>query len=439
MVLVDHKTHAGQSEDHPLELKAVPGLTTLLDLALFRSNEGQLAATICSSNALLACCLDTKRQSQLVLQTLVEKDEDSPGKALCEAFARQCLECSMDVIERLSTDKLAQSANLSDPYESISSAGGAHHSISTALMSGVGPQGVAAGVLEAKEETCRRAPMQRRKDCWESPRLICPDHVWADDCYSACQRWIRNLAKHPFVGREADALSPLSTGGKDENSAALKKHLLSGASERQASLLISLIMEDLPMRLYHFRQAMEADAVVTKRLYLVKSEYRAPLRAFLEAHQTLLRAPSMELVESCLQSKSARGGKSKSLGDNFQTLLKNPALVELLALERQSEQLEQDIGQALYPFTELARNLDQKKARIKVVPGVVEEDQLTDLQNTVRVSLSAIPVTDCFFKISSYFLFHSKALEMYLVSQRRSRDFDRHPAHFVGSSRFSSR
>lgn len=377
----------GQSEDHPLELKAVPGLMTLLDLALFRSNEGQLTATICSSHALLACWLDTKHQSQLLLQSLVRHDEDSSSssKNMCESFARQCLECSMDAIERLSTDKFAQSANLTDPYESLSSAGGGHHHSITNVLNGVGTQGVATGVMESKEETCRRAPMQRRKDCWESPRLFCPDHVWADDSYSACQRWIRSLAKHPFVAKEADALSPLATtGGKEDGSGPSSKQLLSGASDRQASLLIQLIQDDLPMRLYHFRQAMEADAVVTKRLYLVKSEYRAPFRAFLEAHQTLLRAPAMDLVESYLQSSKSRKGEDPS--KEMQALLKTPALVELLALERESEQLEQDIGQALYPFSELARNLDQRKARLKVVPGVIEDDQLMDLQNTVGVS-----------------------------------------------------
>lgn len=368
----------GQSEDQKLELQAVPGLMTVLDQALFRSNEGQLTATICSSHALLVCWLDTKYQSQLVLQSLVRHElEPSKRRDACEAFARQCLESSMDAIERLSTEKFAQSANLTDPYDSLSSVGG--HSASSSVLNGVGSQSVATSILESKEEICRRVPMQRRKECWESPRMICPDHVWAEDSYSACQRSIRNLMKHPFIVKEADVLSPLA---KDNNSAGSGSHILSGSTERQASLLFQLVQEDLPMRLYHFNQAMQADSVVTKRLYLVKSEYRAPFRAFLEAHQTLLKAPSLEHVEACLSSKSRAGD---NLGKNFQQLLKTPALVELLALEREIEQLEQDIGQAIYPFSELARTLDHRKARVKAVSGVIQADQLGYLEDLVRV------------------------------------------------------
>ena len=81
----------GQSKDNPLKIVAAPGLMTLLDTALFRSNEGQLTATICSSHALLSCWLDVKRQSRLLLQELLEMEE-SAAKVLCESFARQCLE-----------------------------------------------------------------------------------------------------------------------------------------------------------------------------------------------------------------------------------------------------------------------------------------------------------------------------------------------------------
>jgi hypothetical protein len=295
----------------------------------------------------------------------------------------------MDAIERLSTDRFAQSANLTDPYESLASVSGS--GTMSNILNGIGVQGVSAGILESKEETCRRAPMQRRKDCWESPRLICPDHVWADDSFTACQRWIRKLVKHPFVVKEADALAPLGTDHSNTSSAG--KYTLSGPSERQASLLVQLVQEDLPLRLYHFNQAMQADAVVTKRLYLVKSEYRAPFRAFLEAHQSLLKAPPLERVEACLSSKSR---SSDDLGRDFQTLLKTPALIELLALEREIEQLEENIGHVLYPFSELARNLDQRKARVKAVSGVIEQDELHDLENALRVSNVAVLVNSLY-------------------------------------------
>jgi hypothetical protein len=257
----------GDSDANPIDVTALPGLTTFLDVALFHANEGQLTASICSSHALLACWLDAKYQSQSLLQSLVEEESDSSAKLLCESFCRQCLESSMDALERLSTDKLSQTANLSDPYDSTSATAGAggHHN----LLSGVGAQGIVTGILESKEDIGRRYPLQRYQDCWESPRLFCPDYVWADDAYQACQRWIRNLTKHPFVLRENDTLVTSNNSSNYSN-----KQLLDPSCERQASILIQLIQDDLPMRLYHFRQAMEKEALVTKRLYLVKCEYR---------------------------------------------------------------------------------------------------------------------------------------------------------------------
>lgn len=44
-------------------------------------------------------------------------------------------------------------------------------------------------------------------------------------------------------------------------------------------LLWLVLKKDLPTRLFQFRAAMEAESVVTKRLYLIKCEYRAPFRA----------------------------------------------------------------------------------------------------------------------------------------------------------------
>lgn len=416
----------GQSQELPIEISAVPGLTTFCDVALFRANEGQLTATTCSSHALLACWLDVKHQSQYVLQVLVDAEEnDSNAKLSCESFCRQCLESSMDAIERLSTDKLSQTANLSDPYESISAtagAGGHHH-----LLSGVGVQGIASGILESKNEIGRRYPLQKLQDCWESPRLHCPDYVWADDAYQACQRWIRNLTKHPFYLRENDAFVPLA-GSQNHHGNHHNNHLtfsnnepLHPSSERQASVLIQLIHEDVPMRLHHFRQAMYADEAVTQRLYLVKCEYRAPFRHFLEAHQSLLRAPAMDLVDHYLKNPSPN---AESLKSQLQSLLKTPELVELFALEKECEEIELDMGQALFPFSELARTLDHKKARLKVVPGAVEEDKLAALQETVRVSLPTRTSTgkSCAFTHITSTLVNYTEIEVHPLSQRRDRN-----------------
>ena len=467
----------GQTEANPLSLKAVPGLITLLDVALFRSVEGQLTGTITSSNSLLACWLDIKRQAQIVLQLYKTKEFiGNPDGEACqhESLALQCLESACNAIERLSTDRLAAAANLSDAYESTKASavnntnhhgGHGHHVYSNDLfhtaagssVAGIGLQGIHNGILESKEETGRRDPsMQRKKDCWESPRLFCPDFVWADDVYLACRKWIRSLDKHPLVElsyfmRHRDdpsVLDPINlltapkkqgnnnkstnkgSGSKSraahnrnsnsnnnnnnsntdnrrrrkpEQSGKRRSPRYSGDDptyeemEMQAMILVQLVQNDLPLRLYQFRSAMEAEAVVTKRLYLVKCEYRAPFRAFLEAHQNLLRAPPMELVEhyaeggSSSSSSSSIKEKSSSSPEavkaELQALLNTPELVELLSLEMEAEKLELDMGKALFPFTELSRILTNKRVYLEVVPGVTDVDDLPSLRETIRVSL----------------------------------------------------
>jgi hypothetical protein len=372
------KSKPGQDASHPLKVTAVPGLATLLDVALFRSVEGQLTATICSSHALTWAWLDLKQESQLLL-TKLHQDAPSARKLLVESFARACLEAACDALERLVTDKLAQSANLSDPFDSINTTNNyssSHHN----LMSGVGLQGVATGILEAPEETGRRIPsMQSRRDCWESPKLFCCDHVWADDAYQSCQRLIRNLGKHPFTIGDVDTLVVPS---KEEDGR------LDPQCERHANIMLMLVQEDLPMKLYHFKTAMEADSVVTKRLYLVKCEFRAPFRAFLEAHQSVQRAPSKELVELYLKQLLANQSPPKeTCKAKLQALLETPQLLEFLALEKEGEELEMDMGRALFAFSELARILDHKRAQLKNVPGVLEAEDLYQLEETVRVSL----------------------------------------------------
>ena len=160
-------------------------------------------------------------------------------------------------------------------------------------------------------------------------------------------------------------------------------------------ILVQLVQNDLPLRLYQFRSAMESEAVVTKRLYLVKCEYRAPFRAFLEAHQNLLRAPSMELVNHYLKKntsgsdggqKNDKSSSPEALKAELQSLLNTPELIELLSLEMEAEKLELDMGKALFPFTELSRTLANKRIYIEGFPGVVEVDELPSLRETIRVS-----------------------------------------------------
>ena len=445
----------GQTEENPLSLKAVPGLITLLDVALFRSVEGQLTGTIASSNALLACWLDIKHQAQLVLQLYKTKDyiANADGETCpYESLAWQCLESSSNAIERLSTDRLAAASNLSDAYDSTKASVGHNHGLYTndlfytangCSVTGVGLQGIRNGILESKEETGRREPsLQRRKDCWESPRLYCPDFVWADDVYLACRKWIRSLDKHPLVqisyfmkhrddptvvdptnlltlqknkgnsskntGKGSGSKSKTKDTRQQQNQRRRRKQEQPGKRrqryeyegedptyeemEMQAMILVHLVQHDLPLRLYQFRSAMEADAVVTKRLYLVKCEYRAPFRAFLEAHQNILRAPPMELVEHYLSAaadkKKKQSSSPEALKAELQALLNTPELVELLALEMEAEKLELDMGKALFPFTELSRLLSNKRIYLDEVKGVEDLDELPSLRETVRVSVS---------------------------------------------------
>mmetsp|Transcript_25842 Transcript_25842/g.56661 ORF Transcript_25842/g.56661 Transcript_25842/m.56661 type:complete len:691 (-) Transcript_25842:188-2260(-) len=452
----------GQMEKNPLLLKAVPGLITLLDVALFRSVEGQLTGTITSSHALLACWLDIKHQAQIVLQLYKTKDfiGNADGESCPrESLAWQCLEAACNAIERLSTDRLAAAANLSDAYEGTKASAvnnTAHQSgiynndlfytASGSSVTGVGIQGIRNGILLSKDETGRRGQLQqRRKDCWESPRLFCPDYVWADDVYLACRKWIRSLDKHPLVkisyflkhhddpsgvdpvsllydpktqgnnkGRGSGSKSRTANNRNNYNNNSDRRRRKQEQSGRRRSaryaagddptyeemetqimILVQLVQNDLPLRLYQFRSAMESEVAITKRLYLVKCEYRAPFRAFLEAHQNLIRAPPMELVDHYLnknENSDLVGGKSGT--DNYfspdalkielQALLLAPELVELLSLEMEAEKLELDMGKALFPFTELARTLAHKRVYLESVPGIVEVGELPVLRETIR-------------------------------------------------------
>ena len=76
-----------------------------------------------------------------------------------------------------------------------------------------------------------------------------------------------------------------------------------------------LIPRAAPSRLNQFRAAAEAGAVVSKRLYLVKCEYRAPMRALWESLDGLRAAPRDGLVERYLREYhgvTVAGGKGET-------------------------------------------------------------------------------------------------------------------------------
>ena len=373
----------GDSEDHPLELCAIPGLMTLLDVALCDAAEGELTATLTSSHKLLLAWLDLKKQAVLVLKALeidVGRSKDGGRRARTEGFARACLDAACDATDRMSTDRLASSANLSDPFESLaattSTSSGPH------ILSGVSLHSLERALEDSAADAGRRYYPQalRGRDCWESPRLYCPDYVWADDVAQHSHRLLRHLHRHAFGG-DREQLPPPQPG----------------EAARMAGILWELVQTDLPARLLQFRASVEADGSVLKRLYLVKCECRAPFRAFLEAHQSILKAPSPELVDEYLQASSSspsRGSKGgaqahskgrESAQDLLSSLLEDNSIAEALALERACATSEMELARALHPFCELARYLDHKRARLKPVPTLLEDPgDVADLQETLR-------------------------------------------------------
>jgi hypothetical protein len=210
------------------------------------------------------------------------------------------------------------------------------------------------------------------------------DYVWADDVASHCQRLLRQLWR-----QASGAEWELSGDGYVD-------------VERGVGILFHLIQTDLPSRLLTFRTSVEADSCVLKRLYLVKCEYRAPFRGFLEAHQSVLKAPTLDLVDEYMAQASAAAASASSRAapapsskaskrqdasaqDRLSSLLEDQTVLEALALEKAAHELEVDLARALYPFCELARHLDHKRARVRLVPRLVDtaEDQ-ADLQETLR-------------------------------------------------------
>ncbi|GKY97546.1 hypothetical protein MPSEU_000712800 [Mayamaea pseudoterrestris] len=376
-----YKFGSGQppgSQENPLQIEAVPGLMTLLDVGLYRAVEGELSGTITSGHALLAAFLDVKRQAIQVLQELrYSGDSDlamSARSQQLESFARACLDAACDAIEKLSTDKLAQSANLTDPFEHNSA------SFSTTSMSGQQINATAASLQDSSLDTARRRPIQQRpRDCWESPRLHLPDFVWAEDhVLNNSHRLLRNLLKHPFCVELTDGNLSLSVDD-------LSRVHLAASIERQASVLVQLVQYDVPSRLLQFRTAIEADSVVLKRLYLVKCEYRAPFRAFLEGHQSVLRAPSVDLVQEYIGLSRSKTMKRRAAAkEQLTEELGNPDLVEALSLEQRCEEFEIDMAKQLFGFCELARFLEHKRARLKAIPGIINEDELQDYHELLR-------------------------------------------------------
>lgn len=402
----------GSFPEHPLELLASPGLMTLLDVALLQQFEAQLTGTLTASHALLSTWLELRMEAVDLWRDVQKLQQDqaelghfysvaatAQRQNQLQSLARLCLECSCEAISFLTTDGLASSANLSDAYPNIaegasSSGGGGNILSSTSCGTELIDKALSSGVNHTGRLLLQ---YQRRKDCWESPRLHCPDAVWGEAVLQANHSLLKQkLHKHPLCvelwnnGNDMANISLTSncpsSARSSSGTAATGSGGLSGGT-RYKTLSEELLLErlqtiwlllktDLPTRLFQLRAALEADSCVLKRLYLIKCEGRAPFRAYLDAHHAVQRAPSLALVDEYLgklasskekgQRALFKAGSSDSSDGQAELaiLLKNPVLIESLALEERCAVFEREMAQVLLPFCELARCLHQKRAQL---------------------------------------------------------------------------
>lgn len=182
--------------------------------------------------------------------------------------------------------------------------------------------------------------------------MYCPDYYWAEDAICGIQRMLRALSKHRllailsahgferyFCGRGGGGTikSRTTTERRDaSNDTRVKSRLWRGERGRPGAttilrpptyasdsphvfpsmeavhslqyLVMDLLASSIPARLNQFRAATESNTVITKRLYLVKCEYRAPLRALWEGCMNLNAAPRIELVERYLRDYHGANG-----------------------------------------------------------------------------------------------------------------------------------
>jgi hypothetical protein len=421
-----------------LATKAVPGLMTVLDLALLRAVEQEMTGTLTTSHAVLAALIDLKKQAKAVIYLIREEgllpSPDTPNqsttqsnKALVESFARACLDASCDIIELLSTDKFAETANLSDPYESLSGNSPQTAAANTAettpelptsplaadedLTATTVPTGVTSSLTrlsvnsstgvdkpsletntddwwkaldDSVADTGRRIPLaQRPRDLWETARLQCPDYRWAEECLRSSEGILRFLVKHPLVSEVNHAQASHLARRNRTSTLSPTVSSFSLHVREEIMVLLQLVLVDVPARLIQFQAASEAESMVLQRLYMLKCESRAAFRAFLEAHQSVLKAPSLSTVEdymSTTKNKFDREQKKKKAKAKLQKLVETPALVECLTLEQTCQYLEIEISKAIYPFCELARYLDHKRATVQKLPDEADRAKLVDLQ-----------------------------------------------------------
>jgi len=397
----------GDSNPREIHTLAGPGLMTLFDVALYRANEGSLVATICTANGVLRAFLALKYHARCLLHLLDERSDDYLGSVGTngglERFVVLCVECANGAIAALTTEPLSTAANIprkehvSNSIESLFNTKSAERAGSERSLA------TNSGTSESDQEAFGTRTY-RRKDCWETPRLLCPDHVWSQDAIFLCAQLLAKLSNHPFMSgapQRAHPPTPSPVNGAevtDADDATPNESLL-----QESDQIKDLIRTDIPHKLNQFKIAAESDSVASKRLFLVKCEYRGPFRSYLEACATLRRAPRIEMVDQYLAIhqkgvSTASAGASASDGLNaaaaqkseldakklaaerkIQNALANPLLLEALRMEQRCEVMEYAMAQMVGPFCDLARQIDSKRAsgtqgRLKEIPGVLTAD-----------------------------------------------------------------
>lgn len=411
-------------------------------------------------------------------------------------FAQQCYLIANEAIQRLTTDRLSDSANLT-LQDSISESGNVGGDVGGGGGSGTGGsnsghqqqhQGAGDALnqsqihqasasspsssaqppsssLSSSNMTLADAGIGRcyepltRENCWESPRLYCPDYTWADDAIGACQRSLKILSKHRFITLVAtngwDRYSNMMTISPQDGTRVIPTPKYASSTPHPFPsleavhclqfLVSELLQTSIPASINKFRAATETNAVVSKRLYLVKCEYRAPMRALWESYTALNAAPRLELVESYLRdyhgvkpgeeqdsvsSTLGGGGRSSVLKkklssdekksaallreqrEKMEKLItekywKHPIFVEALQLERCCEKLEMDMSQMLLPLANVAREImEEWKGRLRALASVREEGKLT---LTPHIKWQDLPYWREFLRVSNYDRYYSFA------------------------------
>ena len=453
----------GSSSSPSLSMPVSPALTAIIDDALYHAYEAELVPTVSAASQLLSEFIDLKEASALILRDCrwmagvpfcpleitgdgkgglsykginvgciavtgsasrnVEQNEHASNIEQLAAdelskyseyntiqdFANQCYLSANEAIQKLTTDPLAESANVN-----------LEQSIASTERSGEGaespqsPSSLPAVAFSSPGDVGigRCFKPQARKNAWETPRLICPDYTWAEDAISTCQRLLKNLTKHRYI-------TLVTSQGWDhyftENSTRLwprsrviPQPTYAPSDEPQPFpsketthalqfLVTDLLAKSIPEGLNHFRAATEANAVVSKRLYLVKCEHRGPIRALFESFASLKSAPRESLVKHYLDTyhggsgdpndaassryrrKNTQDKKSpiqerrEALHKQLEAYWKNPDMKEVLQIERCCERLENDMSQMLLPLANIAKEICHSSWKCRIRAVTVDE------------------------------------------------------------------